>query len=315
MSIPLLIIIGVLLVYIVVSYLYCHAMYLSKPKEAETVKKIKKLYYILTVIFAFIILSKFAFEQSIKDLSFDSSFIIDNYIKPIIEKKTLTIEIILSFSVFLIFLFNVHFLPLLLSQSSKLTKNKFLSVYYNPKIIYNILPDNKVRNCIYSKVKQNQNECVVDLIDTNTRIYPVGRLDYDTTGVLLLTNDGELANGLMHPTSEVDKTYIAKVEGILTGYDVKRLKSGLVIDGYKTSRCHVKVRSVDKKKNRCIVEIVIHEGRNHQVKKMIEAVGKKVIKLKRERYAIFGVEGLKAGDYRRLSNKEIAILHSMIKKK
>ena len=73
MSIPLLIIIGVLLVYIVVSYLYCHAMYLSKPKEAETVKKIKKLYYILTVIFAFIILSKFAFEQSIKDLSFDDA--------------------------------------------------------------------------------------------------------------------------------------------------------------------------------------------------------------------------------------------------
>lgn len=181
MSIPLLIIIGVLLVYIVVSYLYCHAMYLSKPKEAETVKKIKKLYYILTVIFAFIILSKFAFEQSIKDLSFDSSFIINNYIKPIIEKKTLTIEIILSFCVFVIFLFNVHFLPLLLSQSSKLTKNKFLSVYYNPKIIYNILPDNKVRNCIYSKVKQNQNECVVDLIDTFKSLYIAKKVYIDSS--------------------------------------------------------------------------------------------------------------------------------------
>ena len=131
---------------------------------------------------------------------------------------------------------------------------------------------------------------------------------------MLLTNDGELANGLMHPTSEVNKVYIAKVEGILTGYDVKRMRSGLVIDGYKTSRCHVKVKEVDKKKNRCIVEIIIHEGRNHQVKKMIEAVGKKVIKLKRERFAILSTDGVKAGDYRRLTNKEVAVLYSMIKK-
>ena len=84
---------------------------------------------------------------------------------------------------------------------------------------------------------------------------------------------------------------------------------------YKTKRCRVKVKSVDKEKNRCIVEIVIHEGRNHQVKKMIEAVGKKVIKLKRERFAILTTDGVNAGDYRRLSNKEIAVLYSMINKK
>lgn len=174
---------------------------------------------------------------------------------------------------------------------------------------------NKPRGVITAVSDDKGRKTVVDLIDTNTRIYPVGRLDYDTTGVLLLTNDGELANGLMHPTSEVDKTYIAKVDGILTGYDVKKLKSGIIIDGYKTSKCRVKVRSVDKKKNRCIVEIIIHEGRNHQVKKMIEAVGKKVIKLKRERYAIFDVGSLKTGDYRRLTNKEVAILYSMISKK
>ena len=173
---------------------------------------------------------------------------------------------------------------------------------------------NKPRGVITSASDDKGRKTVVDLIDTNTRIYPVGRLDYDTTGVLLLTNDGELANGLMHPTSEVNKVYIAKVEGILTGYDVKRMRSGLVIDGYKTSRCHVKVKEVDKKKNRCIVEIIIHEGRNHQVKKMIEAVGKKVIKLKRERFAILSTDGVKAGDYRRLTNKEVAVLYSMIKK-
>lgn len=174
---------------------------------------------------------------------------------------------------------------------------------------------NKPRGVITAAYDDKGRKTVVDLINTNTRIYPVGRLDYDTTGVLLLTNDGELANGLIHPSNEIDKVYIAKVEGILTGYDVKRMRSGLVIDGYKTKRCRVKVKSVDKEKNRCIVEIVIHEGRNHQVKKMIEAVGKKVIKLKRERFAILTTDGVNAGDYRRLSNKEIAVLYSMINKK
>ena len=171
---------------------------------------------------------------------------------------------------------------------------------------------NKPRGVVTTSSDDKGRKTVVDLIDTTTRIYPVGRLDYDTTGVLLLTNDGVLANGLMHPSGNIDKTYIAKVEGILTGYDVKKLKSGVMIDGYKTRRCHVKVRSIDKAKNTCIVELVIHEGRNHQVKKMIEAVGKKVVKLKRERYAIFDLSGLKPGEYRRLSNKEISILYSMI---
>ena len=152
----------------------------------------------------------------------------------------------------------------------------------------------KPRGVVTTTNDDKGRKTVVDLIDTTARIYPVGRLDYDTTGVLLLTNDGVFANGLMHPANEIDKVYIAKVEGILSGYDVKRLKSGIMIDGRKTAKCHVKVRSIDKKKNTCIVELVIHEGRNHQVKKMIEAVGKIVIKLIRERFGIFDLSGLKA---------------------
>ena len=173
---------------------------------------------------------------------------------------------------------------------------------------------NKPRGVVTTTSDDKGRKTVVDLINTNTRIYPVGRLDYDTTGLLVLTNDGVLANGLMHPASNIDKTYIAKVDGILSGYDVKKLRNGVIIDGKKTSKCHVKVRSIDKEKNTCIVELVIHEGRNHQVKKMIECVGKKVIKLKRERFAIFDCSNLKYGEYRRLTNKEISILYSMIKK-
>lgn len=172
----------------------------------------------------------------------------------------------------------------------------------------------KPRGVVTTTNDDKGRKTVVDLIDTTARIYPVGRLDYDTTGVLLLTNDGVFANGLMHPANEIDKVYIAKVEGILSGYDVKRLKSGIMIDGRKTAKCHVKVRSIDKKKNTCIVELVIHEGRNHQVKKMIEVVGKKVIKLKRERFSIFDLSGLKASEYRRLTAKEVHVVYSMIKK-
>ncbi len=189
-------------------------------------------------------------------------------------------------------------------EGTILDRNRNYEYYllYKPRGVVTTTSDDKGR------------KTVIDLIPTNTRIYPVGRLDYDTTGVLMLTNDGVLANGLMHPSSEFDKTYIAKVEGILTGYDVKRLRSGVMIDGRKTAKCFVKVRSVDKMKNTCIVEVVIHEGRTHQVKKMIESVGKRVIKLKRERFGILDLTGLKTGEYRRLSNKEVSILYSMIKR-
>ena len=183
----------------------------------------------------------------------------------------------------------------------------------NCEYVYYLL--NKPRGVVTTSSDDKGRKTVIDLIDTNVRIYPVGRLDYDTTGVLLLTNDGEFANGLMHPSSRIDKVYIAKINGILSGYDIKRLRGGVVIDGKKTSRCHVKVKSIDKKKGTSIVEIIIHEGRNHQVKKMIEAVGKSVLKLKRERYGIFDLKGLNAGEYRKLSSKEVSVMYSFIKNK
>lgn len=171
----------------------------------------------------------------------------------------------------------------------------------------------KPRGVVSTTSDEKGRKCVTDLISTSTRIYPVGRLDYDTTGVLLLTNDGNLANKLMSPCSEIDKEYIVKVDGILTGYDIKRLRKGIIIDGKKTKGAFVKLKSVSRDKQTSLVEIIIHEGKNHQVKKMIESVGKKVLKLKRERYAFLNLDGLKSGEYRRLSNKEIAVLYSLVK--
>ena len=174
---------------------------------------------------------------------------------------------------------------------------------------------NKPRGVVTTTNDEFGRKTVLDLVISSNRIYPVGRLDYDTTGVLLLTNDGNLANKLMHPSSNIEKTYIAKIEGVMNPTSIMKLKKGVVIDGYKTRPAKVKVKSIDKKMNKSIVQITITEGKNHQVKNMFEAVGHKVLKLKREKYAIFDVKDLKVGEYRKLTFKEIAVLYSLVNKK
>ena len=173
---------------------------------------------------------------------------------------------------------------------------------------------NKPREVISSTKDEHGRKTVVDLIITSERIYPVGRLDYDTTGAIILTNDGYLANKLMHPSSNIEKKYVAKVSGLVTGYDIKKLRSGVIIDGKKTYPAKVKLKKYDKKTDKSLVELIIHEGRNHQVKKMFEVLGHDVIKLKRETYANLDLTNLKPGEYRHLTNKEIAVLYSLIKK-
>jgi 23S rRNA pseudouridine2605 synthase len=172
----------------------------------------------------------------------------------------------------------------------------------------------KPRGVVTTTDDEKKRKTVVDLVQTNKRIYPVGRLDYDTTGALILTNDGELANMLMHPKSNVEKVYIAKVKGNVDGKVIQTLANGVVIDGRKTSKARVKLRKQDKKEQTSIIELTIHEGRNHQVKKMFEAVGCEVIKLKRERIAFLNLKGLNAGEYRHLTPKEVKKLYGEIKK-
>ncbi|MBZ5752788.1 MULTISPECIES: 23S rRNA pseudouridine(2605) synthase RluB [Metabacillus] len=143
------------------------------------------------------------------------------------------------------------------------------------------------------------------------RIYPVGRLDYDTSGILLLTNDGEFANSLMHPRYEVEKTYVAKVKGIPIREKVRLLEKGVQLEDGKTAPANVKVLSVDKKKNTSIIELKIHEGRNRQVRRMLEAIGHPVQKLKREQYAFLDLKGLVTGDSRELTPHEVKQLRSL----
>ena len=136
---------------------------------------------------------------------------------------------------------------------------------------------NKPRGVITSTSDDKGRKVVTDYFETNKRLYPVGRLDYDTTGLLILTNDGELANLIMHPRNEIEKQYIAKLEGIIKGEEINKLKNGIVLDGTKCIPKRVKLREFDKKTNTSIVEIVICEGKNHEVKRLFESVSFNVL--------------------------------------
>ncbi|MGX6428327.1 pseudouridine synthase [Levilactobacillus yonginensis] len=165
---------------------------------------------------------------------------------------------------------------------------------YKPRAVISTANDEKGR------------KTVVDLIeDIPQRIYPVGRLDYDTAGLLLLTNDGELANRLTHPKYEVEKTYVARVTGTPTNDAMRQLRQGMTVDGEVYAPARTKLLSSDPKKKSSIVQLIIHEGKNHQVKKMLEAVGYPVEKLKREKYGNLTLKGLNAGEARLLKPEEV----------
>lgn len=167
-------------------------------------------------------------------------------------------------------------------------------VLYKPKGIISAVSDDKGR------------KVVTDLIpDEVRRIYPVGRLDYDTTGLLLLTNDGDFAQKLTHPKHEVDKVYVAKVKGTATKTILLPLTKGIKVDGKKTAPARFNILAADAKSDTSIVELTIHEGRNHQVKNMLQAVGLPVQKLKRERYGPLTLQGLSPGQFRELTKKEV----------
>ena len=170
----------------------------------------------------------------------------------------------------------------------------------------------KPRGVISSVKDEKGRKVVTDFFpELKERIYPVGRLDYDTSGLLLLTNDGEFANLLMHPRGEIEKVYVAKTKGIPLRENLRKLEKGIELEDGKTAPAKVKMLSFDKGKQTAIIEIAIHEGRNRQVRRMFEAVGNDVIKLKRERYGFLTLEGLKAGDARELSPHEVKRLRAL----
>lgn len=146
---------------------------------------------------------------------------------------------------------------------------------------------------------------VLDLVKVKEKILPVGRLDMYTSGALLLTNDGEFINKITHPKNEIEKTYTATVKGIVNEEDVKKLEAGVEIEDYVSGKAKVKILKTDEEKNFSRLQITIHEGKNREVRKMCEAIGKKVLALHRRKIANLDVKNLKIGEWRYLTEKEV----------
>ncbi len=167
-----------------------------------------------------------------------------------------------------------------------------------PRVVYML---NKPKGVVSTASDTHNRPTLTDLIGGSRRLYPVGRLDQDTTGLILLTNDGELANRLMHPSYEVPRTYRATVKGALTEGDLKRLREGIELDDGKTAPARVRMVGDQ-------VELTIREGRKRQVRRMLEEIGNPVLELERTALGPLRLEGLKRGQHRELTPAEVETL-------
>ena len=169
---------------------------------------------------------------------------------------------------------------------------------------------NKPAGCLSTMKDPLGRPTIADLVDkVSIRTFPVGRLDYDSEGLLLLTNNGSVAQACLHPQYHVPKTYVAKIKGVLTNDEVKQLKQGVLLDDGPTAPA--RVRKIRIAEANSWVELTIHEGRNHQVKRMLEAVGHLVIKLKRTKFGPLALGDLPLGECRYLTDKEANALRAL----
>src|SRR5699024_2863138 len=166
---------------------------------------------------------------------------------------------------------------------------------------------------VISSVEDDKNRKVVlDYFpNVEERIYPIGRLDYHTSGLILLTNDGEFANLLLHPRHEVDKGYIAKLNGIPEKGELKQLETGVMSEGDVLKAVRSKILSVDPHKKTSIVQLILHEGKNRHIRRMMDVLGYPVMKLKRETYGYLTMKGLNPGDYRVLTPHEVKMMREL----
>lgn len=166
-------------------------------------------------------------------------------------------------------------------------------VLYKPRGYISSVADDKGRDTVVSMME-----------DVTERIFPIGRLDYSTSGILLLTNDGEFAHHLMHPKFEIEKVYVTKIKGIPSEETLKRLRKGIRDKGDLLKATAYRVLSTDTRKNTMILEVKLHEGKNHQIRRMMDGLGYPVMKLKRERFGPMTLAGLQPGQYRPLTRQE-----------
>ncbi|MBM6861523.1 rRNA pseudouridine synthase, partial [Clostridium saudiense] len=172
---------------------------------------------------------------------------------------------------------------------------------------------NKPEGYITSASDEKGRKTVLDLIDVEERIYPIGRLDYDSSGLLLLTNDGDIYNKIIHPRVAIDKKYIALCEGKFTEKEIEKFKNGIDIGGYITSNANIeiideeniKIKKTGETSIRSTVEITIHEGKNRQIRRMCASLNHNVVTLKRVSIGSIKLGNLKKGSWRMLTQEEI----------
>ncbi len=192
-------------------------------------------------------------------------------------------------------------------KTDKIFVNGKLLEFEKKKKVYFML--NKPKRVLSTAKDERGRKTVVDLIDTKERIFPIGRLDYDTEGLLLLTNDGEIFNKVIHPRTEVYKTYLVEARGNINMTTLNKLKRGIMLDDKMTLPAKAKILLADERHTE--LHFAIKEGRNRQVRRMFELVGHPVINLKRIMLGELNLEGLEVGEYRPLTKKEINYLHSL----
>lgn len=192
-------------------------------------------------------------------------------------------------------------------KSDKIFVNGKLLEFEKKKKVYFML--NKPKRVLSTAKDERGRKTVVDLIDTKERIFPIGRLDYDTEGLLLLTNDGEIFNKVIHPRTEVYKTYLVEARGNINMTTLNKLKRGVMLDDKMTLPAKAKILLADERHTE--LHFAIKEGRNRQVRRMFEIVGHPVINLKRIMLGELNLEGLEVGEYRPLTKKEINYLYSL----
>ena len=164
---------------------------------------------------------------------------------------------------------------------------------------------NKPIDYVTTAKDQFGRKTVLDLINIETRLVPVGRLDMYTSGALILTDDGDFVYKVTHPKHEITKTYTVTLKGNVTNEEVTQLVNGVDIGGFTTSKAKVKILMIDKEKNKSRLEITIHEGKNREIRRMCEAIGKKVLALHRSKIGNISVKDLKIGTWRYLKQREV----------
>ena len=184
-------------------------------------------------------------------------------------------------------------------------ENRVYYLFYKPKNVVCTMKDEHGRVCVadaFAEVKE--------------RVYPVGRLDYESTGLLIMTNDGEFANLFMHPSSHLEKSYEVTIDGLITGEHLHQLETGVYLDGAKTLPCKIKVTGKDMEHKTTMLQIHIMEGKNRQVRRMFELVGYKVKRLHRYQCGCLNLNGLRPGEYRMIKPQEVKLLrHAANEKK